>query len=94
MGSYTGREGCFKGFHIFIMYTRKCERSEKGSLGPHSEQLEGDSGGPLLVLHLAKGRVGSDSVRVKRQTRHKADLQVRLTLTCTVTQTALLNFLP
>lgn len=52
------------------------------SLGAHAEKLEGDAGGPLLVLHLAKGGVGANAIRVQRQPGHKPDLQVRLALAC------------
>ena len=53
------------------------------SLGAHSQELEGDAGGPLLVFELPEGSVRADAVRVQRQARHKPNLEVGLALACT-----------
>ena len=54
------------------------------SLGPDCQQLEGVPRRPLLVLELPEGCIAADAVRIQRQTRHKSDLKIWVTLSCVV----------
>jgi hypothetical protein len=79
-----------KGLHDSLGRQQAVKQQER-ALGPHGEQLEGDAGGPLLVLHAPEGGVAADAVRVQRQAGRQPDLQVRLRPACAAAKTTALS---